>query len=297
MEGRDRRSAEPDAVVYCASGAPALSNRDFQRLSRYIEGELGIRMPDTKRVMLESRLQKRLRRFGFSDYSSYVDFVFSPEGRESELINMIDAVTTNKTDFFREADHFDYLVESIVPETERRSGAGRARPLEIWSAGCSTGEEPYTIAMVLSELRASDRGLSFRILASDLSTQVLEKARAAVYDAERVDVVPMSYKKKYMLRSKAREPAQVRMKPEIRSLVRFVRINFMDDLYPVDAEIDVVFCRNVIIYFERATQEAILGKICAHIRIGGWLLLGHSETLTGMDLPLANVAPTIYRRR
>jgi len=289
--GRERAPLPPDS-------APAvLSDPDFRRLSGYIERELGIRMPEAKRIMLESRLQKRLRRFCFGSYTEYVDYVFSDEGREGELINMIDAVTTNKTDFFREADHFEYLVDKIIPAAQARDGAGLSRPFAVWSAGCSTGEEPYTIAMVLEERRALDPRFSYRIFASDLSTQVLEKARNAVYEESKVDVVPLSFKKKYMLRSKDKDKSLVRMKPEIRARLSFDRINFMDERYSVSEDFDVVFCRNVIIYFDRQVQEAILRKLCAHIRPGGWLVLGHSETLTGMSMPLKGVAPTIYERR
>jgi len=279
------------------NGREGLSDADFRRLARFIESELGIRMPDTKRVMLESRLQKRLRNFGFQNYREYVDYVFSPEGRETELINMIDAVTTNKTDFFREAEHFDYLLGKIVPFAEARDGAGISRPFAVWSAGCSTGEEPYTIAMVLEERRSIDSRFSYRIFASDLSTKVLDKAKQAIYEEDKVAVVPMSFKKKYMLRSKDEAKTLVRMKPEIRARVSFARINFMDDSYDVDQSFDVVFCRNVIIYFERKIQEEILRKLCEHIRPGSWLILGHSETLTGMDMPLKGVAPTVYQRQ
>jgi chemotaxis protein methyltransferase CheR len=280
-----------------AGARDGLSDADFKRLSKFIESELGIRMPDSKKIMLESRLQKRVRSFGFSGYGEYVDYVFSDKGRETELINMIDAVTTNKTDFFREAEHFDYLVGTIVPKAEARDGAGISRPFAVWSAGCSTGEEPYTIAMVLEERREIDRRFSYRIFASDLSTKVLSKAADAVYEEEKVAVVPMSFKKKYMLRSKDATKSLVRMKPEIRSRISFARINFMDDSYTVDGSFDVIFCRNVIIYFERRIQEAILRKLCAHLRPGSWLILGHSETLTGMDMPLKGVAPTIYERQ
>jgi chemotaxis protein methyltransferase CheR len=278
-------------------GSAVLSDSEFKRLSSFIESELGIRMPETKRIMLESRLQKRLRRFGFENYKQYVDYVFSDEGRESELINMIDAVTTNKTDFFREAEHFDYLVGKIVPAAEGRDGAGITRPFSVWSAGCSTGEEPYTIAMVLEERRVMDPRFSYKIFASDLSTQVLDKAKEAVYEESKVAVVPMSFKKKYMLKSRDKDKALVRMKPELRARISFARINFMDDSYPVSETFDVVFCRNVIIYFERPIQEAILKKLCRHIRPGGWLILGHSETLTGMSMPLRGVAPTVYERQ
>jgi chemotaxis protein methyltransferase CheR len=278
------------------SGTSGLSSADFQKLARYIESELGIRMPDSKKVMLESRLQKRLRKFGFSSFAQYVEYVFSPEGRDTELINMIDAVTTNKTDFFREADHFDFLIERILPEAERRFGAGTARPFSIWSAGCSTGEEPYSLAMVLEEYRRAMPRFQYRIFASDLSSQVLEKGIQAVYEESRAEAVPTSFKKRYMLRSRDHVQALVRMKPEVRARVHFARINFMDERYAVDSEFDVIFCRNVIIYFERKVQERILRRLTSHLREGGWLVLGHSETLTGMDIPLRGIAPTIYSR-
>ena len=277
-------------------GTAVLSDNDFRKLAQYIEGELGIRMPESKRVMLESRLQKRLRKFSLPSFKTYVDYVFSPEGRETELISMIDAVTTNKTDFFREPDHFDFLIERVVPDLERRLGAGIARPLLVWSAGCSTGEEPYTLAMVLEEYRQSVPRFQYKIFASDLSTQVLETAVEAVYDESKVEAVPMSYKKRYMLRSRDRGRALVRMKPDIRAKVRFARINFMDERYDTDGEFDVIFCRNVIIYFERKVQESILRRLSDHLREGSYLVLGHSETLAGMDIPLRGVAPTIYVR-
>ena len=290
-----RKTTEREPFRRGAIGS--LSDADFHRLAKYIEGELGIRMPDSKKVMIESRLQKRMRHFKLGSFREYVDFVFSPQGKESELINMIDAVTTNKTDFFREADHFDFLIETIVPETERRFGSGLAKPFSVWSAGCSTGEEPYTIAMVLEEYREKEPRFSYRIFASDLSTQVLAKAQAGVYDAEKAEVVPLSYKKKYMLKGKDPQSGLVRMKPELRARLSFARINFMDEHYQADDSFDVVFCRNVIIYFERKIQELILGRLCSHVRPGGYLVLGHSETLTGMNVPLRSVAPTIYARQ
>jgi chemotaxis protein methyltransferase CheR len=283
-------------AAFPLASSPVLADADFARLSRFIEGELGIRMPETKRVMLESRLQKRLRQLGIKDFDSYVDYIFSERGRDAELANMIDAVTTNKTDFFREAEHFDYLAQRILPEASRRDGAGSRRPFVLWSAGCSTGEEPYTLAMVLEERRAVDPAFSYRIFASDLSSRVLQKARDAVYESDHTAVVPLGYKKKYMLRSKDPASSLVRMKPEIRAKVEFARINFMDDRYPIRDRFDAIFCRNVIIYFERSVQELILRRLISHLREGGWLVLGHSETLTGMDMPVRGVAPTIYVR-
>ncbi len=270
----------------------SLDDREFRRLASFIERELGIRMPDSKRVMLESRLQKRLRLHGFGSFREYVDYVFSDEGARTEMINMIDAVTTNKTDFFREADHFEFLKSRVLPRMAEAGG----RTLTFWSAGCSTGEEPYTLAMVLEDFRTRAARMDYHILATDISTRVLESASRAIYDLDKADPIPNDFKKRFLLRSKDRDRGEVRIRPELRFKVEFCRVNFMDETYPVPSGFDTVFCRNVIIYFDRTTQERILGHICAHIRPGGWLFIGHSETLTGMDLPLRSVAPTIYTR-
>lgn len=270
-----------------------LDDREFRRLAVFIERKLGIRMPDTKRVMLESRLQKRLRLHGFGTFREYVDYVFSEQGSRTEIINMIDAVTTNKTDFYREADHFEYLQSRVLPSlAEGRPGT----TLNFWSAGCSTGEEPYTLAMVLEDARSRHPRMDYRILATDISTRVLDAARRAIYDIEKADPIPCEFKKRFLLRSKDRERGEARIRPELRAKVEFRRVNLMDDTYPVPSGFDTVFCRNVIIYFDRRTQERILRHICAHIRPRGWLFIGHSETLTGMDLPLRSAAPTIYQR-
>lgn len=269
-----------------------ISDRQFKRLSAFIEKELGIRMPDTKRVMLESRLQKRLRALGVLGFDEYIDRVFS--GDDTELVHMIDVVTTNKTDFFREPDHFDILCSRLLPTArERRGGSGS---FAFWSAGCATGEEPYTLAMVLEEYAASHPGFDYSIVASDISTQALETAINAVYHSDRVIPVPPSYKKKYLLRSKDPDKPEVRIKKCLRDKISFIRVNFMDDRYPFDGRFDVIFCRNVIIYFDRPTQERMLGHICGHLKSGGNLILGHSETLTGMALPLRGLAPTVYER-
>jgi chemotaxis protein methyltransferase CheR len=270
-----------------------MSGEDFARLAAFIESKLGIRMPEVKRVMLESRLHRRLRSLGFASYAQYIDYVFSSGSETGELQNMIDAVTTNKTEFFREPDHFDVLETSILPELV---GTGK-RNLRIWSAGCSTGEEPYTIAMTVSDfLERTSCGLSAEVVASDISWQVLEKAREAVYPMDRVHTLGEDRKRRYFLRSRDKERNLVRVKPHIRKLVSFFQLNLMEDSYPFPKPFDVVFCRNVIIYFDRATQERILRRICDHISVGGFLFLGHSEALTGLALPLRTVATTVHRK-
>lgn len=275
-----------------------LTEKDFRLLSVYIESELGIKMPPAKKQLLESRLLKRLRVLGMGSYAEYCKYLFSSEGREQEIVTMIDLVTTNKTEFFREPDHFDYLFSTALPELVRNYGAGIKKTLMAWSAGCSTGEEPYTIAMVMSEFgtRYPGFGFDYTILATDISTRVVETAARGVYPLERVKPVPEEMKKKYLLRSKNRERELVRIVPELRERVRFRRLNFMDSDFGFREPLDIIFCRNVIIYFDKDTQERLLQKFCEYLKPGSFIFLGHSETLTGFDVPLERVAPSVYKR-
>lgn len=278
--------------------ASKMSWKDFHRLSEFIERELGIKMPDAKKVMLECRLQKRLRILGIRLFSEYCDYVFSNEGLESELVHMIDMVTTNKTDFFREPQHFEYMVQEVLPEMVKSHGAGITRSFMVWSAGCSTGEEPYTLAMVLNEFADKYPGLGFQytILATDISSRVLEIAKAGVYPEERIAPVPMPLRKKYLLRGKGRNKGLVRIIPELRSLVKFRRLNFMEGDFGMREPVDNIFCRNVFIYFDKATQEKLLQRFCRHIVPGGYIFIGMSESLNGMNLPLSRVNPSIYKK-
>ncbi len=272
-----------------------MTEKEFLRYSAFIESELGIKMPPAKKTMLEARLQKRLKAHSLASFSDYYDFVFGPDADGSELICLIDAVTTNKTDFFREPVHFDYLVRTAVPEL-LDGETGRTRDLLVWSAGCSTGEEPYTIAMVLSEFRGTNPGFRFSVIGTDISSRVLEAAATAIYESEKIGPIPVPLRRKYLLRSKDPEKGLMRVSPELRSLVSFHRVNLMEDRYGLEGAADVIFCRNVIIYFERATQERLVGRLVRCLRDGGFLFMGHSETLMGMSLPLRTVAPTIYRK-
>ncbi|MBA4373159.1 MAG: chemotaxis protein CheR [Thermodesulfovibrio sp.] len=273
-----------------------MSTRDFSRLSEVIYKECGIKMSPVKKVMLEARLRRRLRDLCMKSFAEYCDYVLSPRGIEDELFLMINEVTTNKTDFFREPRHFEYLVSTALPQVMRMDGAGTRRNLNVWSAGCSTGEEPYTLAMVLSAFAEQCRGLKFMILATDISTKVLSKATRAVYEMKAVEPVPPAMKKKYLLRSKDRTRDLVRIAPELRALVRFRRLNFMEGDFGMREPMDIIFCRNVIIYFDRPTQERLLNRFCEHLLPGGYLFMGHSETLNGLDVPLAPVGSTVYRK-
>lgn len=273
-----------------------LSEKTFNRFSDFIQTALGIKMPASKRTMLQARLQKRMRRLGITSFEAYSDYVFRRKGESGELAQLFDVVTTNKTDFFREPKHFETLVDIVLPELLHINGSGVSRPVAVWSAGCSTGAEPYTLAMVLSDLAERTHGFRFQILASDISTQVLEKAKTAIYDEREADPIPIDFKKRYLLRSKDRSRSRVRIVPELRNTIRFLRLNFMDQDFGLKTAMDIIFCRNVIIYFDRETQETVLLKICRHLRPGGYLFMGHSETVNGFDLPLRQVLPTVYRK-
>ncbi len=274
-----------------------MSDKDFVRLSEFIEASCGIKLPPAKKTMLEGRLRKRLRALGIESFKRYCEFLFSPGGSQSEYIHMIDVVTTNKTDFFREPDHFDRLFERIVPELVRLHGLGTRKKLNVWSAACSTGEEPYSLAMVLSEFAEGCPGFSFSILATDISTTVLEKARSGIYEHDSVSPIPMALRKKYLLKSKEKDKGLVRIVPQLRNSVRFERLDFLEQKYGINEPMAIVFCRNVLIYFDRPTQEKLLNRLSQHLMSGGYLFVGHSESFHGMDLPLVQTATTIYRKQ
>jgi chemotaxis protein methyltransferase CheR len=272
----------------------SLSSRDYARLCDLIYREAGIALGAEKQTMLEVRVKRRLKDLNLSSYGEYCDYLFASRGQNDEIVHLIDVVTTNKTDFFREPGHFNYLVDTVLPQVS--NGNGGARPFLVWSAGCSTGEEPYTLAMVLSEYALAHPGFRFRILATDISTQVLAKAELGIYTNEVVAPVQAGLRMKYFLRSRDRASNRVRVSPELRQLVEFRRLNFMDADYGISEKADAIFCRNVIIYFDRPTQQRILGKLCQHLVPGGYLFVGHAETLHDMDLPVAPMAPALYRR-
>jgi chemotaxis protein methyltransferase CheR len=274
----------------------SMSPETFSRFSVFVHDELGIKMPESKKTMLQSRLLKRLRASGKKTYEEYYEYVFSSGGTSEELAHLIDVITTNKTEFFREPKHFDFLVQTALPELIRAYGTGIRQTAKIWSAGCSTGQEPYTLAMVLSEFAAGYPGFEYIILGTDISTRVLEVAKLAIYNHEHVAPVAMALRKKYLLQSRDRSKRTVRIVPELRSRVRFKRLNFIDNDFGLSEAVDIIFCRNVLIYFDRPTQEMVLNRLCRHLKSGGYLFLGHSETLNGLDVPLVSAAPTIYRK-
>lgn len=274
-----------------------MTAEDFKKLSTFIYREYGIKMPEIKKTMLQSRLHKRLRELNMSSYKEYVDYLFSKEGQQTEVIHMIDMVSTNKTDFFREPVHFDFLHSDVLPEI--LMGERHSRTVKIWSAGCSSGEEPYTIAISLCEYAALNPAypFDFSIYATDISTRMLKTAMEAIYKEQRVEMLPLNLKKKYLLRSKDRSNPTVRIIPDLRRRISFNRLNFMDSHYNTPDNFDIVFCRNVLIYFDRETQEKVINKLCSKLRPNGFFFLGHSESITNFDVPLQQLRPTIFRKR
>jgi len=271
-----------------------ISNADFGRLRRLIYETSGITLSADKKTMLELRIRRRLRSLAINSYAQYCGYLFGRQGRKDELVHLIDVVTTNKTDFFREPGHFEYLTDRALPALAARYGAGK--PVFVWSAGCSSGEEPYTLAIVLSEYGLAHPGFQFRVLGTDISTAMLEKAQWGVYSCDMLRPVPSALQRKYFMRSRDPSSRVSRLVPELRRLVEFRRLNFMEADYGLTEMVEAIFCRNVIIYFDRATQEQILRKLTRQILPGGYIFVGHAESLHDMHLPLEPVAPALYRK-
>jgi chemotaxis protein methyltransferase CheR len=273
-----------------------LSTRDFQRLAAFIHEYSGIKMPPAKKSMVEGRLRRRVRAVGVQSLTGYCQYLFEQDGLEGEAIHLIDAVTTNKTDFFREPDHFRFMVDQAIPELlAAQRGKSRA-PIKVWSAASSIGAEPYTLAMVLAEIAAANANFRSSIFASDICTEVLETAVLGIYPESMIAPVPMELRKRYLMRAKSGARDRVRIVPQLRAAITFGRINLMESPYAADSDMHIIFLRNILIYFDKATQCKVLEQLCNHLRPGGFLFLGHSETLTGYGLPLQPVATTVFRR-
>ena len=269
-----------------------LTRRDFQRLADFIGEEAGIKMPGSKTVMLEGRLRRRVRATGTGTIGSYCAWFFEDGHAEGEAVHLINAVTTNKTDFFREPRHFDYLRETALPTL---LGAGR-RSIRAWSAACSTGAEPYTMAMVIDAFAQQRGAPDYTILATDLDTEVLAVAQRGIFPSALVDPVPAVLRQRYVLGARAAKRDDVRMAPALRARIGFARHNLMDERYDVGAPMDVIFCRNVLIYFDKPTQEQVVRRLVECLAPGGYLFLGHSESIAGFDLSLTAVANTVFQR-
>lgn len=274
---------------------PSLTEHEFNKFSKLIYSVCGINMTPAKRIMLSSRLNRRLRKLSINTFKEYFEYVMSPEGQRQEMVFLLNEVSTNKTDFFREPDHFSFLTAHILPRYLSLLQQDGQRPLKVWSAGCSSGEEPYTIAMVLAEFQAAHPRFDFSILATDISTAMLQFAQKAVYPDDRLETMDIRYKHKYLMRGTMGNKGAHRVVPELRGKVEFRRLNFLDNDFGIKELSDVIFCRNVIIYFDRETQYNLFQKFYRQLAPGGFLMIGHSETLIGMEDKLQRLAPAVYQ--
>ncbi len=269
-----------------------MREEEFAAIRQYLYDETGISLSAGKRDMACSRLAKRLRHFGLNSYSAYLRKVQDgdPPTERQEFINCL---TTNKTDFFREPHHFDFLRDTVIPQL-RASGRKRLR---LWCAASSTGEEPYTLAMTLREHCPASEGWDARILASDIDTSVLAHAERGVYDLDRAGDIPPAMLHKYFLRGTGAKAGKISARPELRELLTFRQINLIEEPWPIRAQFDVIFCRNVVIYFDRDTQHKLLTRFAAQLDPNGFLFLGHSENIHWLADTFAPLGSTVYKMR
>ncbi len=281
----DERFGNIPADDFC--GKPLLNLKDFLQISQIVYKHCGIRLNSGKEQLVRSRLTKRLRDLGVGSFDEYLKYVKADKTAQ-ELDAMIDCLTTNKTSFFREEHHFNFLRSQILPRLKRR-GSG----LRIWSAGCSSGEEPYSIAMLLSEEFPGFDTMDLKILATDISSRVLAKARCGEYERESARDVPSLFLAKYFSLIQTNFSAIYRINDTPRKIVRFARLNLMD-VWPMKGPFDVIFCRNVMIYFDTSAQRNLVQKFYELLNPGGYLLVGHSESLLESSGEFKYVQPATY---
>ncbi len=249
-----------------------------------------IRLHDGKDALIKARLGKRMRKHGFAELADYCEFLRTQPDDE-EMTCVVDALTTNFTNFLREPDHFTFLVDQVLPSIVP---PGRKK-FDIWCAASSSGEEPYSIALYLAERYPPASGWDWRITASDISTRVLDQARLGVYPAERLHSIPRDWVRKYFQKGVGKWEGRCRIKPEIAERISFCRINLIE-AYTHTQPFEIIFCRNVLIYFDRPTQEQLVRRLSENLVPNGYLLIGHSESLNGMNLPLRCLRPSVYQR-
>lgn len=275
------------AVNYREKEFP-MSDKDFQRIARLAGKYTGIVLGDHKRDMVYGRIARRIRKLGLIRFKDYLDYLESHQ--EKELSNFINVITTNLTSFFRENHHFDYLLEKVLPEVKRKQMGNKK--IRIWSAGCSTGQEPYSIAMTLNKFGFSS-DWDVKVLATDLDSEVLAKAQSAVYSTSDVDGLDDTTVKNNFQRNEVRK--EVKVKERVSKYIHFKRLNLLEN-WPISGPFDFIFCRNVVIYFDKETQKVLFNRYAELLEVGGYLFIGHSENLHGITERFENLGNTIYRK-
>ncbi len=272
-----------------------MSDREFALFRDLVHRETGIALGPHKRVLLEARLTKRLRALQLASFSAYHEYLRRHDASGEEHRRFVNAMTTNETAFFREPAHFEHLTATWLPARRAAAEAGAPRRLRAWSAACSTGEEPYSIAMTLLDGLAGGEKWDVRILASDIDTDVLERATAGIYPLEATSKLPHTVVHKHFHRGVGAHEGLVRVRPSVRGLVTFRRLNFLDEPWPIRAQFDLIFCRNVLMYFDRPTQANLVARLERMLTPHGLLVLGHAENLLGLASDMRRVTSTIYR--
>ncbi len=273
---------------------PALGDQEYTSFRDIVFRASGISLGDARRSMLQARLARRMRALGIPSFADYLTHLRRNE--RTETAYLINAVTTNKTDFFREAHHFRFLAEEWLPAMRARAARTGERVLRIWSAACSSGQEPYSIALALLEaLRGETSGLDIRILASDIDTDVLAKAARGAYGKEQLAAVPPALLGRWFTRGEGEAAGLLCVREQARALIQFRQVNLVGPRWPIRSPLDLVFCRNALIYFDRPEKDMIVHRLAAHLRPGGHLILGHSESLKRGATPFRPVGNTIYQ--
>ncbi len=292
---RSQRSTQ-DATRHEIHDRSALAPALFAKFQALIYQEAGIWLSTHKQALLTGRLARRLRFLGVSSMQEYYQLVTQTDQLHERAV-MIDCITTNETHFFREVRHFDFLSQHVFPSWHQEATAGqRTTHIRVWSAGCSSGEEPYSLAMLLLKHFPIEKGWNLEVLATDISTRILEKAREAVYPIEKMKDIPQEYLRAYMLKGRGEHKGIMKVSPELHRVVRFARVNLHADFYPIQGFFDLVFCRNVLIYFDQKSKEKVINGIVRHLSPSGLLFVGHSEHLAGISPSLRTVAPTVHAR-
>jgi len=273
--------------------SPAL----FSKFQQLIYRDTGIWLSESKTELLCGRLARRLRALQLSSLREYYQLVVQSDQHDERML-MIDAITTNETRFFREPKHFEYLTDTIFPLWRKVHSQGlRSKKIRIWSAGCSSGEEAYSLAITLAENFPQCEGWDPRILATDISTRVLAIAREGIYRIAASSDIPKDLLQRFMLKGHAEHEGRMKVVREIRQMVEFSRLNLSDDFYPFNESFDVIFCRNVLIYFDASSKARVVENLIRHLSPQGLLFIGHSENLHRITWGLRSVAPTVYLQR
>lgn len=273
----------------------SLSPKQYQTVKSLIYKYAGIALTDFKQVMVQGRLAKRMRKLAMDSYGEYLDYLQNPENA-NEITQFINVLTTNKTDFFRESHHFDFLAKTAFPAIEKRAKETGNRKLRIWCSASSTGEEPYTLAMCVREHFGAAHGWDIKILASDIDTDVLKAAEAGIYNPDRVSELDSGLLKKYFQRTSKSPDADYEVKQTLKDLLTFRRLNLHDSHWPINTAFDIIFCRNVMIYFDAPSQSKIISHFADYLQKDGHLMIGHSESIYGLSDQFALLGDTIYQK-